>query len=198
DADPAIQRCALALIDRCEAAGSVRVIATSRADADDGELLDELAARLTRWIIHVPPLRARREDIPQLARAFITRFAGRAIEPHPRLARALISHDWPGNIRELEAVIECAIIDAGEREPLPLSEGARRLLGRGRSVDSTLEATAPADIFVIAQSGAWFHVPGAERVEIHHRPTLVRLLRALIVRASERPGESMTPGQLLE
>lgn len=189
DADPAFQRCALALLDRSEATGAARVIAC----CTDLDAPGELVARLARWVIHLAPLRSRREDIPALARAFVSRFAGRPLELHARLVRALLAYDWPGNLRELEAVIECAVIDAGDHAPLKLSDGARRLLEPARAA----EPEPAAGAFVIAASGEWFHPDGGERVAIEHRHNLSRLLRALVDQLRERPGEPLLPAQLL-
>ena len=64
--------------------------------------------------VHLPPLRERREDIPVLVRHFVATHAARlrrsiATIPEPTLS-ALTAADWPGNIRELENVIERAVI----------------------------------------------------------------------------------------
>jgi formate hydrogenlyase transcriptional activator len=64
--------------------------------------------------IEVPPLRERREDIPLLVKDFVQKYAnqqGKAIETIPsEVMAALESHDWPGNIRELQNVIERGVI----------------------------------------------------------------------------------------
>jgi transcriptional regulator with GAF, ATPase, and Fis domain len=96
----------------------VRVIAATNRDlADDvrqGRFRDDLYYRLNVFPITLPSLRERREDIPLLAQHLANRFA-RAL-PKPvkpiadSVARALQQYDWPGNIRELENVIQRAII----------------------------------------------------------------------------------------
>jgi two-component system, NtrC family, response regulator HydG len=59
----------------------------------------------------LPPLRERRNDIPQLAAHFAAKFArGRTIEVTPEALDALEAYDWPGNVRELENTIERAIV----------------------------------------------------------------------------------------
>jgi transcriptional regulator with GAF, ATPase, and Fis domain len=64
--------------------------------------------------IRIPPLRERREDIPLLVRFFVQKLAGRMqkhIETIPAAAmKALTNWDWPGNIRELENIVERAVI----------------------------------------------------------------------------------------
>ena len=65
--------------------------------------------------IHIPPLRERHEDIPLLVEHFITKFNERLKKTDrrgiaPTRSRALVSYHWPGNIRELENVIERTIL----------------------------------------------------------------------------------------
>jgi transcriptional regulator with GAF, ATPase, and Fis domain len=79
--------------------------------------------------IQLPPLRARRTDIPALVTHFVEIFSrrmGREIEHIPEeTMSALSSHDWPGNIRELQNLIERAVILSNDGilpNPLPTSE----------------------------------------------------------------------------
>jgi DNA-binding NtrC family response regulator len=62
----------------------------------------------------MPPLRERKEDIPALADCFVRRFSGelkkRTEGIHPDALKVLMRHNWPGNIRELENVIERAVL----------------------------------------------------------------------------------------
>jgi len=90
----------------------VRVIAATNADpareVAEGRFREDLLYRLNTVELRLPPLRDRREDIPDLAAVFLAR-AGRK-----RLAsaamEALLAHGWPGNVRELEHVIERACL----------------------------------------------------------------------------------------
>src|ERR1700677_1725244 len=74
----------------------------------------DLFYRLSVFPIELPPLRERREDIPLLVREFVQKFAnqqGKAIETIPsEVMAALEAHDWPGNIRELQNVVERGVI----------------------------------------------------------------------------------------
>jgi PAS domain S-box-containing protein len=96
----------------------VRVIAATNRDLSaavaDGSFRADLFYRLNVFPIHVPPLRERREDIPLLAHYFARKYSAR-IGKHrttiPEEAmRRLVAYRWPGNIRELENVIERAVI----------------------------------------------------------------------------------------
>jgi formate hydrogenlyase transcriptional activator len=96
----------------------VRVIAATNRDLskmmENGQFRADLFYRLNVFPITVPPLRQRAEDIPGLARYFMTRYARRlrkVIETIPAdTIRALTRYPWPGNVRELEHFIERAVI----------------------------------------------------------------------------------------
>jgi DNA-binding NtrC family response regulator len=122
----------------------VRVIASTEADLGrmmrEGRLRDDLFYALSVLPIPLPPLRERLDDLPDLVDRFVQRFNakfGYAIEGFDDDAlEALARHPWPGNLRELEAVIERACL---------LAAGPR--LGRGDlagfSPDDDGSATAP-------------------------------------------------------
>jgi transcriptional regulator with GAF, ATPase, and Fis domain len=96
----------------------VRVIAATNRDLDramtEGRFREDLYYRLNVFPITLPPLRARREDIPLLEWSVINRrqrVLGRQITDVPkRVMQSLAAYDWPGNVRELENVIERALI----------------------------------------------------------------------------------------
>ena len=96
----------------------VRLVAASNRDlarmVQDSKFRSDLYYRLNVFPIALPPLRARRDDIPRLVRHFTQKFArrmGRRIESIPTEAMdTLVAYAWPGNIRELENVIERAVI----------------------------------------------------------------------------------------
>jgi formate hydrogenlyase transcriptional activator len=99
----------------------VRVIAATNRDLSEavgsGEFRRDLFYRLNVFPIHVPPLRERREDILLLAKYFIERYAanaGKRIRSvHKRTAQLLEAYHWPGNIRELQNLIQRAVILCG-------------------------------------------------------------------------------------
>lgn len=92
----------------------VRIIAGSKHDlrqlVNEGKFREDLYYRLYVIPIHVPPLRERREDIPELVHHFLTRFfrqRGETPPPvSPTVMHALTHYSWPGNVRELENVCE--------------------------------------------------------------------------------------------
>jgi two-component system, NtrC family, response regulator HydG len=126
----------------------VRVVAASTRDLADevraGRLRDDLYYRLAVVSLALPPLRARRGDLPLLANHFLARSAsarGRGgLALSPGALSALFAHEWPGNVRELEAAIGEAVarcdgrvlgeehLSAGLRGARPERGGARALL----------------------------------------------------------------------
>jgi len=117
----------------------VRVIAATNHDLADEvrtrRFREDLFYRLNVFPLELPPLRARRDDIPDLARHTIARIAKRYLMPAPPLTAEDIAwlqrYDWPGNIRELQNVIERAVIlSKGVRlrldVALPRAAGATR------------------------------------------------------------------------
>jgi formate hydrogenlyase transcriptional activator len=95
-----------------------RLIAATNRDltamVEEQKFRSDLYYRLNVFPVRVPPLRERREDIPLLVRHFAQQFSrrmNRSIETVPSEAmNALVRYDWPGNIRELQNVIERAVI----------------------------------------------------------------------------------------
>jgi formate hydrogenlyase transcriptional activator len=96
----------------------VRVVAATHVDLEhavaDGRFRADLYYRLNVFQITLPPLRARRDDIPDLVWTLIKRhqhhLARHVTTVPPEVMEALVRYDWPGNVRELENVIERALI----------------------------------------------------------------------------------------
>lgn len=96
----------------------VRVIAATNRDlekaVEEGRFREDLYYRLNVFPIRIPPLRERKEDIPLLVKYFAMNYSaklGRKIETIPQKSmNALLAYSWPGNIRELQNVIERAVI----------------------------------------------------------------------------------------
>ena len=96
----------------------VRVLsATSRNLQDEiaaGRFREDLFYRLNVVPVRIPPLRERREDIPELVNHFLARFAAERRIQTPELSKdamaALQAHDWPGNVRQLRNIIERTLI----------------------------------------------------------------------------------------
>ncbi|MCC2596483.1 propionate catabolism operon regulatory protein PrpR [Pusillimonas sp. MFBS29] len=109
----------------------VRVIAATHRNLEQrvlqGEFRQDLYYRLNILLVHLPPLRERREDLPQLARHLADRIALRLNSRRPvndslidLIVDAAENHDWPGNIRELENLIERAMVFHGVEQSAPI------------------------------------------------------------------------------
>jgi two-component system NtrC family response regulator len=131
----------------------VRVLAATNSDIEqamsDGRLREDLYYRLSVVVIRLPPLRARGEDIPLLANAFLARYVDAYRKPglrglSPDALKFLQQHKWPGNVRELENRMKRAVLlaqgpvitvqdlgmapqEAGEREAVTIKEGRERV-----------------------------------------------------------------------
>ena len=102
----------------------VRVIAATNRnlerEIEEGRFREDLFYRLNVFPIQPPPLRDRREDIPLLVSHFVDKYSSKTgvkIETIPKnMLESLQNYDWPGNIRELENIIERAVIVSGDEE----------------------------------------------------------------------------------
>jgi DNA-binding NtrC family response regulator len=98
----------------------VRIISATnanlKAEVDAGRFRQDLLFRLNTIEIQLPPLRERREDIPLLARSFLDQHGRRYRKAlsgfDPGARQSLLEHPWPGNIRELNHVIERSVLMA--------------------------------------------------------------------------------------
>ena len=113
-----------------------RVIGATNQDLEkmlaEGTFREDLYFRLNVFTIAIPPLRERREDIPQLAQHFLERYARSMNRPfqefEPRALDLLVRHAWPGNVRELANAVERALVvgkpPVVHADDLPLRPGA--------------------------------------------------------------------------
>jgi two-component system response regulator PilR (NtrC family) len=129
-----------------EVQADIRVIAATNQDlpkrVEQGKFREDLYYRINVISIELPPLRERREDIPLLAEHFLGKFAQQMQKPVHTISHAamelLTAHEWRGNVRELENVIERAV--ALEQTPAVLPESLPRLVQRGGASESASPA----------------------------------------------------------
>jgi formate hydrogenlyase transcriptional activator len=143
----------------------VRVVAATNTDlaelVAERKFRNDLYYRLNVFPINVPPLRERAEDIPLLVHFFANRFAQqmkKKIETVPKeTMAALVSYNWPGNIRELQNLVERGVIlSRGSTLEIPLTELKRAT----RSVSqtngaATLEAVERDHILRVLSETRW-------------------------------------------
>jgi DNA-binding NtrC family response regulator len=105
----------------------VRVLAATNRDLEsameEGEFREDLFYRLNVFPLPVPPLRAHKEDLPLLLDHLLARWARKASDLDEQARAALLAYEFPGNVRELENLLERAVILAGagpiQRSHLP-------------------------------------------------------------------------------
>jgi two-component system response regulator AtoC len=108
----------------------VRVIAATNADLGrmvaEGSFREDLYYRLNVIPVTLPPLRDRREDIPLLVQHFLQKFCGEAQRPTMTVSqaamRALMTHAWPGNVRQLENAMERGVALSGSRQQIEIAD----------------------------------------------------------------------------
>jgi DNA-binding NtrC family response regulator len=134
----------------------VRVIAATNVDlrqaVREGKFRDDLFFRLNVFPIHLPPLRERRDDVPLLMSHFLQHYGrkhGRQVAGFAQAAvKALLNYDYPGNIRELQNLIERALIIAPEGSLLEV----HHLFTSGETLDKNVLSVRPDGHLVGAAS----------------------------------------------
>ncbi|MEM8933828.1 MAG: sigma 54-interacting transcriptional regulator [Acidobacteriota bacterium] len=150
----------------------VRVIAATHRHLEtavrDGQFREDLYYRLKGVDIALPPLRERRQDIPHLVRLFVEEFCRREVMDVPPMdaegLALLVGHDYPGNVRELQHVIEGAVALADGRIDAAL---LRSMLG-----DSATEDGGALDLLSIERR----HIERVLRLTQGNKSAAARLL----------------------
>ena len=175
------------------------VSATNRntlALLDEGLLRKDLYFRISTIKIKVPPLRERLDDVPLIAGRFLKRFNeqyGKSIsELSPETVMRLVRYDWPGNIRELESVIERAVLFCSGSELLPncLPEEFHTRVTSSSFVIPPLLPMEEIEREAIMQTleRTAGNVKKSAQILRFPRPTFYRKLKKLGIKV-ERPGE---------
>src|SRR6266568_374050 len=183
----------------------VRVVAATNkdlaAEVKAGRFREDLFYRLAVVPIHVPPLRERREDVPELAERFLVEACERNGRRPMRLSReallALQAHEWPGNVRELRNLVERLAIlsdgpEIGATEVAAVLPGARRpRADRFRSGASFHELVEEAEREIVlgALDASGDNVAETARALGLERSHLYKKMRALGIK---RGGEETT------
>lgn len=172
---------------------NVRIIAATHRNMAEmvkaGHFRKDLYYRLMVVPIHLTPLRERREDIPPLIKHFVDRINRRydySKRLSPEVMSRLVEYFWPGNIRELENVLERMIVTAGEDEltsdllPEALSQKVR-LPGRGTKLKAAVEET---EAYLLAEAyretPSWAKVAaslGVDRATVFRKAAKYGLLK---------------------
>ena len=156
----------------------VRVVAATNRSlkgmVSEGTFREDLYYRLEVIPLHLPPLRARKEDIPLLVENFLVKKSREINVPLRRLTpeamQILCDYPWPGNVRELENIVERTIV---------LSDG--ETIG-----PADLPFDGDIDLGISQASGHRFAVPGAQAGDAPMTEQLEGLERELITRAMQQ------------
>lgn len=165
----------------------VRLIAATHRNlaqmVEQGTFRQDLFYRLNVFPIKIPPLRERKADIPGLVRYFTQKF-GKAMDkriasiPSETMA-VLVDWPWPGNIRELQNLIERSVIlSPGSELCVPLGEMVRSREPRTDAPDSTLEELERRGILETLEASGWVVSEAAARLGLK-RTTLNSKMRKL-------------------
>jgi formate hydrogenlyase transcriptional activator len=167
----------------------VRILAATNRDLDEamraGRFRTDLYYRLSVFPVTLPPLRARREDIPLLVWHFIQarqRALGRNITAvPPDVMATLVGYDWPGNVRELQNVIDRALIlSTGPTLQVDEALGLVRAGSTAKTAGAapaggTLEAAERAHVLTVLRACQWVvEGPGQAADRLGLRPSTLR------------------------
>ena len=184
---------------------NVRLVAATNRDLTEmvkrGEFRTDLYYRLDVFPILLPPLRARSEDIPALVTHFVDMFSrkmGKRINHiPPNTLSALSSYEWPGNIRELQNLIERAVIlsnDGVLPNPLPMAGTPSVIVSPAVSTATTLRDCERTLILHTLEAVGWVigGRKGAAAKLGCNRTTLIHKMKRLaIARPATAGGEDL-------
>ncbi len=171
----------------------VRIVAATNKNLDEevkqGRFREDLFYRLNIVRIEIPPLRERKEDIPLFLDFFLRKFNQRhrkSVKGYAREARdALIKHDYPGNVRELENIVERAVVLArGEyitRGDLSMFNAAGPPSAEG-SMKQVVESMEKRMITEALVSANWVQTKAAEAIGVSERMLRYKMKKLGIAR----------------
>ena len=182
----------------------VRVIAATHRDLAvmirKGLFREDLFYRLNVVKVDLPPLKKRKEDVPLLVDHFVTRFnrrQGKTVAGvSPEALSLLMAHDYPGNVRELENIVERAFVLCGEgrierRHLPPELTGLETSIAVARGEGLGTQArTAEANAIREALERCGYNRLAAARELGIHKSTLFRKIRSLGIELPSRDGRS--------
>jgi len=173
----------------------VRVVAATNRDLkrmiEDGKFREDLYYRLNVFEIELPPLRRRREDIPELITIFLARYGSRPISFSPAAMDLMVKYRWPGNVRELEHTIQrlvtlsrrsviepedlpdnirgATIMDAGSSGQESALACQEIFAGLPGSLEEKIEAIEKQEILKALEQNGWVKTRAAKQLGISER-----------------------------
>ncbi len=153
----------------------VRIVAATNRDLktmiDQGLFRQDLYFRLNVFEIHLPPLRERREDIPDLVNLFLEKYQAKPVRISSEAMDKLVKYNWPGNVRELEHIIQrlvtlCRgnVIKASDI-PVDFEPGTEV----GQDLEARLRQVEKEEILKALKAKNWVQTRAAELLGISER-----------------------------
>jgi len=162
----------------------VRVICGSSQDLEvevrAGNFREDLYYRLSGVCLRIPPLRQRKEDVPQLMSHFLSRYSQAFGRPIPNLSTAtqklLFEHSWPGNLTELEAAARAIVALGGLRSVLTRSDrkNGEKLSLKEAARAASREAERELILKVLTRT-RWNRRRAAQELQISYKALLYKL-----------------------
>lgn len=154
----------------------VRVLAATNRDlkqmAQENKFREDLFYRLNVLEVEIPPLRERKEDIPALTDFFLERYSTRALAFSPDALTTLVKHSFPGNVRELEHLIQRIVtLTRGSvirTDDLPQEVRLHQAVNRG-TLSDRLEAVEKEMLISSLRKNGWVQTRAAESLGISER-----------------------------
>jgi len=184
---------------------NVRIVAASNKNLAElvrnGQFRQDLYYRINVIKILIPPLRERKEDIPLLVKHFISKynhFQNKNIaDVSPHVYRLLMQHDFPGNIRELENIIEHAFVlcrgNIIQVDHLPAELQPQGLPLPSASPNSDLQTLEAQYLLNLLEKNNWSRTKTAKELGIH-KTTLFRKIKKLGIALPKVDGRSVNNG----
>jgi len=152
-----------------------RIVAATNAPLPDliakGEFRADLFYRLKQFVIALPPLRERKEDIPLLCNYFLDVYSrkqgARYSQLQPGQIAQLVNYEWPGNVRELQSVIACYVLN-GELDVHVSNCGADGEPAGGASETGQLDKVEANTIAAALQEARWNRREAAKKLGISY------------------------------
>lgn len=178
----------------------VRIVAATNRNlgelVKEGQFRTDLYYRINVFRLELPPLRERTEDIPLLVNHFVARFSalrGKDISGvSPEAMGILMKHDYPGNVRELENIIEHAFVlcPGGTIQVKHLPEELQPRLSSGRKDTKGLVHEYERELILnVLRRNGWNRLKAAKELGIH-KTTLFRKIRKLNIGLPAKNGRS--------
>ena len=183
---------------------NVRIVAATNCDLEElvkkGRFRQDLYYRINVAKLTLPPLRERKEDIPLLADYFIGKFSrlsGKEIHGmSPEVFRILMGHDFPGNIRELENILEYATVVCRENvigvthlpDNLIQNRKEAAMIGNERDGSVSWENMERSFLRDALERNSWNRTATAAELGVHNT-TLWRKMKRLNLQAPNSPGK---------